>query len=682
MAMWLPATVGVPTLYLTGTLGFDQALRAWVFWWLGDAAGVILAGTPLLATTFAHWRHVWRDSRLSESVLLLLGYASAGAWLFGASPFVAAGAAEWQPAFIFLPFALTVWTALRLGLVPAASAVLLLTMAAAWGAAQDTGAFQMRGAYADHLALWSYMVVSMLVVLLLSALVAERERSHAMAQAMFLNADVGLLFFGAHGRILNANPAALRLFEADLTQLRARTKQDLLPATVDEAQAGEDEGLPSMLSSQGAQMQTLRGRRFDAEVSRFCLAGAQPQVECLLVRDVTQREQASRELQLHRRRLELALEAGRLGAWSWDGQSGLELDARCRELLGLGGAGLVSVRSVLRLMPAPTRHQVLQQWRGLGAAHAALRWPFPLRRDGRQRELAICALPFSAGSDLGHPCGATGTLQDLSDELAAQQALIDAAVARRASDAKTVFLSRMSHELRTPLNAVIGFAQLIQMDQPPAPGRVLERVEHILKASRHLLALISDALDLARVESGALTYQDADVDLVALARDTVGQFEQQARSAEVNLQLVCSEHNLPLRADPVRLSQVLGNLVSNAIKYNHRGGGVQVHLERHEGRPVVRVVDNGWGLRQDQLEHLFEPFNRLGAERTRVSGTGIGLTVVKAVVEGMGGQIRVASQAGAGSEFVVTLAAPMDPIEPPRRASTEATPGPIRASGL
>jgi len=169
---------------------------------------------------------------------------------------------------------------------------------------------------------------------------------------------------------------------------------------------------------------------------------------------------------------------------------------------------------------------------------------------------------------------------------------------------------------------------------------------------------------------------------VLLARDTLRQFDQQARDADVTLQLVCGGTSLPLRADPIRLGQVLTNLVSNAIKYNHPGGTVRVHVEHQDGRPVVRVVDTGWGLRQDQLERLFEPFNRLGAERTPIAGTGIGLTVVKAIVEGMGGHIRVASQAGAGSEFVVTLAAPVDPPEPPRRAGTEATPLPNRATGL
>ena len=240
-----------------------------------------------------------------------------------------------------------------------------------------------------------------------------------------------------------------------------------------------------------------------------------------------------------------------------------------------------------------------------------------------------------------------------------EQALRDKAAAEQASKAKSEFLAHMSHELRTPLNAVIGFSQLLARDGVDALSPAQrERAQRIEAAGNHLLALIDDVLDLASIEAGSLPVADESVALADLLRDVLQWIEPLARSAGVELRSDPADDGA-VRADARRLRQVLTNLMSNAVKYNHRNGWVRLQTARRrradvDGRELI-VTDNGPGLSPEQQRGLYEPFNRLGAERGGVAGTGIGLTIARRLVDRMGGTLDVRSNAGAGCEFRVWL---------------------------
>ncbi|MEO6032720.1 MAG: ATP-binding protein [Burkholderiaceae bacterium] len=242
----------------------------------------------------------------------------------------------------------------------------------------------------------------------------------------------------------------------------------------------------------------------------------------------------------------------------------------------------------------------------------------------------------------------------------AEQALRDKLTAQRESQAKSEFMARISHELRTPLNAVLGFAQLIEHDgaNSLAPAQ-LERVAHIRSAGEHLLALIGDVLDLSATEAGTVPIALEPVDIDALLSDVIEWVAEPAQRARVSLHLELSGGRV--QADPRRLRQVLSNLLSNAVKYNRAGGDVWLSARSasHDGQPswALSVRDNGRGLSREQRAHLFESFNRLGAEHEGIEGMGIGLTIVRQLAELMGGHIDVHSDAGLGSEFVVWLRA-------------------------
>lgn len=246
--------------------------------------------------------------------------------------------------------------------------------------------------------------------------------------------------------------------------------------------------------------------------------------------------------------------------------------------------------------------------------------------------------------------------------------------AERANQAKSRFLARMSHELRTPLNAVLGFTQLLMMDDTADQRPV--RLQHVHSAGRHLLSLIDDVLDLAGLETGDLRINPEPVDLAALVADTLPLLEPLRK--QHGLTTAVDVPPLAVMADPLRLRQVLLNLLSNACKYNRAGGQVQVRAQVASGEVLIVIEDQGRGMTDAQLRQLYEPFNRLGIESEGIEGTGIGLTIVKALVERMGGSVQLHSQIGLGTRAEVRLPAATGPDVP---AATATRAGP-EAGGL
>ncbi|MDY0746533.1 ATP-binding protein [Paucibacter sp. R3-3] len=238
----------------------------------------------------------------------------------------------------------------------------------------------------------------------------------------------------------------------------------------------------------------------------------------------------------------------------------------------------------------------------------------------------------------------------------ADSARAQVAAAAAASEAKTEFLSRMSHELRTPLNAVLGFAQLLR-DTPAIDAAEAERarVDAILKAGWHLLTLIDDVLDIARIESGHIHTELQPLRLRALLDEATALLRPQAEQAGIELTVDDAAGDCMVQGDPLRLRQSLINLLSNAVKYNQPGGRVSVSGTAEAGRYVLRIADTGCGMSELQMAHLFEPFNRLGRELGSVQGTGIGLVLTRKLLELMGAGLQLESRPGEGTTARVEL---------------------------
>ncbi|CDL00299.1 Autoinducer 2 sensor kinase/phosphatase luxQ [Magnetospirillum gryphiswaldense MSR-1 v2] len=225
--------------------------------------------------------------------------------------------------------------------------------------------------------------------------------------------------------------------------------------------------------------------------------------------------------------------------------------------------------------------------------------------------------------------------------------------AEAANKAKSDFLSNMSHELRTPLNAVLGFAEVLLAGyDTPLTEKQRGYVDHILTGGSHLLDLINEVLDLAKVEAGAMTQEMAAVNLGSVIEECVSLSSPIFAKHEVSPVNEAVACNATVLADPQRTKQLILNLLSNAAKYNRHGGTVTISVEALDDHfHRLTISDTGQGIPIHKQDQIFKPFNRLGADKTATEGTGIGLALTKSIIEAMGGRIGFSSMVDEGSRF-------------------------------
>ena len=305
-----------------------------------------------------------------------------------------------------------------------------------------------------------------------------------------------------------------------------------------------------------------------------------------------------------------------------------------------------------------------------------------LTPDGRMVQVAASLRTLHDAAGL--PVATVGALQDLTPVLRLREAEREREQAEVASRTKSDFLARLSHELRAPLNAILGFAQMLgSEDMADGLAGTQQQRRHglgkIRQAGWHLLDMINDVLDLSRMEAGSLRLTLEPVSLPDLAQEAMALVEPAAAQAQVQLQLSLSPQAEWVQADPVRLRQVLVNLLGNAVKYNRRDGQVVLRTRpAGVGELSIEVEDTGIGMNEAQLGELFTPFHRLGRGQAGTpgqpgsQGTGIGLVICRKLTDMMGGTLEVSSQEGQGSTFSLRLPRPVG--EPQRTVVSSMVP--------
>lgn len=372
--------------------------------------------------------------------------------------------------------------------------------------------------------------------------------------------------------------------------------------------------------------------------------------------DISRKKTAEHAAKLHKERMRRGQMYANIGTWDWDIQRGtLYWTERIAPLFGYPDGDLeTNFDNFIAAVHPEDRQAVLDaidQSVGQGVPYEIehrVVWP-----DGTVRWLMERGAVHRSPD--GEPLQMLGVVQDIHDRKSTEQALIAARLeADRANQAKSDFLSSMSHELRTPMNAILGFAQLMQYDQE-LPSSLREDVEEILKAGHHLLSLINEVLDLAKVESGSVEFAAEPLQVGPVLEECTGLVAALADKRGIVISS-SGDHHLAVLADRTRFKQAVLNLISNAIKYNRELGGVLLDVVRLDtGQVRIQVIDSGPGVPEERQQELFQPFCRLGAEQTPVEGTGIGLTISRRIVEMMGGRMGMRSTLDVGSSFWIEL---------------------------
>jgi hypothetical protein len=474
---------------------------------------------------------------------------------------------------------------------------------------------------------------------------------------LYESAPVGLVTVDRRGVVQEINQQGRSLLAAAGQNLVGQSLLDC----VDEASRG------ALWRAIAAPQEPAGGRGVDLAVShpptelRLLHAEIEPSPGAgdrmlLALTDVTALRRAQAELAHTREILELSNRIARIGYWEFDRQrDSMTWSAVAREIQALPADFDPSLESVVgRFKPGDSRERLR------AAMTAALEHgtPFDL-------ELQITT---SRGQDIwvrkigiaemgGGRCQRLyGTFQDIDARVLAEGARLAQARAEAVNRSKSAFLSRMSHDLRTPLNAVMGFSQLLQLNEAVRRSPTAStQVQLIYNAGEHLLALVNDVLDLTRIEAGGLRLASDNVSVLPLLAECLSLTESLAQHHGIRMRVVGEDGGHQVVGDRARLRQALVNLLGNAVKFNRPQGSVEVGVAADAGRVAIAIRDTGVGLAPAQIAELFQPFNRLDAERSGVPGTGLGLVIARQLVQAMGGTITVQGSPGQGSVFTVTL---------------------------
>jgi PAS domain S-box-containing protein len=502
---------------------------------------------------------------------------------------------------------------------------------------------------------------------------AERLRiSEDLYRSVAATISDGLLVVGPAGNIIAANPSACEQLGTTAETLVGHRLSELgyrLHAE-DDRPLTEDEHPVRRVLRGGPSVRDLphllhrpdgSARLMQMNVRALRARGDGMPLSCLVTfRDITERRAAEKALAEAEERWKFALEGAGDGVWDYDEDTRqVFYSSRWKEMLGFTeheiGHSLrewwerVHPDDGERVRDAITRYRA--------GDIPAYRTEHRLRhKDGHWVWVLDRGKIVERHAD-GTPRRVVGTHTDITRLKLAEQALRDKQAAELASRAKSEFLSRMSHEMRTPLNAVIGFTQLLRMQPDGGPARVAEYTDHVLRAGEHLLALINEVLDLQRVEEGRITLEPEPVELAPFVEAALDLLRPMAQRQNIALATQVGA-GVWAHCDPRSLRQVLINVISNAVKYNRPGGWVCVSLlGAPAGRVALAVEDTGSGLSAEQLDRLFQPFERLGHESSEIEGSGLGLVIARSLAGEMGGALTLSSVPNAGTLARIELPA-------------------------
>jgi PAS domain S-box-containing protein len=502
--------------------------------------------------------------------------------------------------------------------------------------------------------------------------VSDKETADTRFASLLEAAPDAMVCVDTSGRIVMVNAQVGALFGYGRDELLGAPLETLIPEDLRNRHRQHRDGFfhhpePRAMGA-GLSLQARRrdGSTFPVEVSLAADFGNGDSLAIAAVRDVSEQravEAALRESETQLRQLAENIDTV-ITLRQIDPPRYLYTSPGMRKLTGWAGEDLIADPSLISALVHPDDRDRMSAML-FGDAHAGKTVSAEyriVRADAEIRWVRTSAAPVP--NPHGPPERIVTTTEDITERVEAREALQAAELAARAAnDAKNDFLSRMSHELRTPLNAVLGFGQLLEHHLNGTDQA--EYARHVVRAGRHLLDLINEVLDIARIEAGEMSVSPEPVSVEMIIDETAQLMQPLAASAGVDLVVAGGPSGAYALADRQRLRQILLNLISNGIKYNHEGGSVWLSWATEDGQPPsITVKDDGPGIAPDLHGRLFTPFDRLGAEASGVEGTGVGLAVTRGLVELMNGELSFESRVGHGTSFAVSLPPTHEPVAP------------------
>jgi PAS domain S-box-containing protein len=488
---------------------------------------------------------------------------------------------------------------------------------------------------------------------------SARERSYL--NAILASAPSAIATVRGEGRVLAVNPAFERMFGYPALEAVGRVLNQLIvPVGQEDAARELDRQLGDRPLIVELERRRRDGRTIPVRVSAARVRGVGQDVRLVVYDDISDMKMAQRALKVAEEQYRHLVESSSDLVWKIDAKGHwVFLNAACREVYGreaedLLGRPLVDVVAPERMVADRAVFQ-----RVLAGEEFSDYETIHLAADGTPRHMSFAARPVRDSS--GTVVGAHGTARDVTGRVAAREILEQARrEAVHAAEAKSAFLANMSHEIRTPMNGVLGMLELL-LDTTLTPEQ-RHSAELARGSAEALLTVINDVLDFSKIEAGYLEFEEIPFELAGLVDSAVRLLAPRASERNVELLYeVAPDVPRTVRGDPGRLRQILTNLVSNSVKFTHRGE-VVVSVSRAEtgndgkARLRFRVRDTGIGIAAEKIDEIFGEFAQADASMTRqYGGTGLGLTISRRLTEIMGGTIVVESTVGKGSTFVFTL---------------------------